>query len=54
VDRLEAEDDDFFERIHETYLELAAEEPERIRSIDGSAALDQVLQAALSELADLI
>jgi dTMP kinase len=54
VDRLEAEQDDFFERIKATYLELAAREPERIRTIDGSASPDQVRQAALNELSDLL
>ena len=52
-DRLEAEGDDFFQRIHTAYLELAVREPERIRKLDASAPADQVLDAALAELADL-
>jgi dTMP kinase len=54
LDRLEAEDDDFFERINATYLELAAAEPERIRKLDAGAAPDAVMQAALAELSDLL
>jgi dTMP kinase len=54
VDRLEAEQDAFFEAIRMTYLELAAREPERIRKIDAGAPPDQVLRAALTELSDLL
>jgi dTMP kinase len=54
VDRLEAEKDDFFERISSTYRELAATEPARVRTIDGSGPPDQVRQAALNELSDLL
>ncbi|HUE26630.1 MAG TPA: dTMP kinase [Solirubrobacteraceae bacterium] len=53
VDRLEAEQDEFFDRIAAAYNELAAREPERIRTIDASAPPDQVLAAALEALADL-
>jgi dTMP kinase len=54
VDRLEAERDEFFERIHATYEELAQAEPRRIRKIDAAAPPDQVLHAALEALADLV
>jgi dTMP kinase len=54
VDRLEAEQDEFFERIASAYLELAAEDEERIRTIDADQPPDRVLAAALSELADLL
>jgi dTMP kinase len=54
VDRLEAEQDDFFERISVTYQELAAKEDGRVRTIDGSGSPDQVRQAALTELSDLL
>jgi dTMP kinase len=53
VDRLEAERDEFFERVHATYRQLAEREPDRIRTIDASASPDEVLQAALGELSDL-
>lgn len=54
VDRLEAERDEFFERISGTYQELAASEASRVRTIDASRPPDQVKQAALTELADLL
>jgi dTMP kinase len=54
LDRLEAEHDEFFDRINSSYLELASREPDRIRTIDGSAPPDQVRQAALDELSDLL
>jgi dTMP kinase len=53
VDRLEAEQDDFFERIADAYLELASQDPERIRRIDAEQAPERVLAAALAELDDL-
>lgn len=53
-DRLERERDDFFDRTVAAYLELATEDPERIRMIDASRPPDQVLSAALDELADLV
>jgi dTMP kinase len=54
VDRLEAERDDFFARIASAYLELQAQDPERIRLIDAARAPEQVLEAALRELSDLV
>ncbi|HET6869387.1 MAG TPA: dTMP kinase [Solirubrobacteraceae bacterium] len=53
-DRLEREQDDFFERTIAAYTELSSQDPQRIRQIDASMAPDQVLRAALNELADLI
>jgi dTMP kinase len=54
LDRLEAERDEFFERVHATYLELADAEPDRIRKIDAGAPPDRVLEAALEAVADLL
>lgn len=54
VDRLEAEDETFFGRIAEGYARLSAEEPERIRVLDASLSIEQVRDAALAELADLL
>ena len=54
VDRLEREADDFFARIAATYEQLAARDPERIRTIDGGLPPDEVLAAALEELSDLL
>jgi dTMP kinase len=53
-DRLERERDDFFDRTTAAYLELAAEDPERIRKVDATRPRDEVLAAALGELADLL
>ena len=53
-DRLEREQNDFFDRTTAAYLELAAEDPDRIRTIDASRPPDEVLAAALAELSDLL
>jgi dTMP kinase len=53
-DRLEREHDDFFERTIAAYIELSSQDPDRIRTIDASMTPDNVLAAALSELADLL
>jgi dTMP kinase len=53
-DRLEREQDDFFERTIAAYIELSSQDPDRIRRIDASMPPDQVLKAALAELADLL
>jgi len=45
LDRLEAEADGFHERIHETFRQLAAAEPERWVVVDGSASIDEVAAA---------
>ena len=53
-DRLEREQNDFFDRTAAAYLELAAEDPDRIRKIDAGRSADAVLAAALEALADLL
>jgi dTMP kinase len=53
-DRLEREQQDFFDRTAAAYLRLAAEDPARIRKIDAAQPEDDVLAAALIELSDLI
>ena len=53
-DRLEREHNDFFDRTVSAYLELAAKDPERIRKIDATRPPDEMLAAALDELADLL
>ena len=53
-DRLEREQNDFFSRTAAAYLELAAEDPGRIRKIDAARPADEVLAAALEALADLL
>jgi len=49
-DRMELSGDAFFARIHQTYTELAAAEPERITVIDAGASPERVLAAALAAL----
>ena len=53
-DRLEREGDEFFERIRQAYLELAAADPERVRVIDAAAAPEAVLEQAWAELGGLL
>jgi dTMP kinase len=53
-ERLELEDDEFFERIASAYDDIAAAEPERVRVIDANAEPGEVLAAALDTLGDLL
>jgi dTMP kinase len=53
ADRLEREQDEFFERIAASYAELAAADPDRIRSIDATGSPAFVLAAALAAIEDL-
>lgn len=53
-DRLESEHSEFFNRTAEAYLQLRSEDKERIRKIDATRAPEEVLAAALDELADLL
>ena len=52
-DRLEREDDVFFERIAAAYRRLAQAEPRRIREIDADQPSELVLTCALRQLSDL-
>jgi dTMP kinase len=53
-DRLERESERFFEAVAAAYDELASTEPLRIRTLDASQPADQVLDAALVALEDLL
>jgi len=53
-DRLERESERFFEAVAAAYDELACAEPLRIRTLDASQPADQVLDAALAALEDLL
>jgi dTMP kinase len=53
-DRLEREDESFFQAIAAAYEELAQSEPQRIRPIDGEQTAARVLEQALSEIDDLL
>jgi dTMP kinase len=52
-DRLEREDDAFFERIAAAYGRLAETEPTRIRAIDADQPAEVLLAQALQQLSDL-
>jgi dTMP kinase len=54
ADRLEREDERFFQRIESAYAELAAAEPQRVRVLDAGATPSRVLFDALEALADLL
>lgn len=53
-DRLEREDDDFFERVRAGYEMIARAEPGRVRVVAANRPPADVLQSALEELADLL
>ncbi len=54
LDRLEREGDAFFMKIARAYLQLASDEPERIRVIDAASEPDAVLAQALIAVHDLL
>jgi dTMP kinase len=53
-DRIEQEDNAFFETVAATYDELASADPQRIRQLDASAGPDEVLRQALHAIEDLL
>ncbi|HEV7938427.1 MAG TPA: dTMP kinase [Solirubrobacteraceae bacterium] len=53
-DRLEREDESFFQAIAAAYEQLAHAEPRRIRPLDGEQPAARVLEQALSEIEDLL
>jgi dTMP kinase len=53
-DRLEREEQDFFTRTNEAYLELASAEPQRIRLIDADGPPAEVVDRAWEALSDLV
>lgn len=54
LDRLEREDRAFHARIAAAYAELAASDPDRIRTIDATGPPERVLAAGLDALSDLV
>ncbi|HEX4837086.1 MAG TPA: dTMP kinase [Solirubrobacteraceae bacterium] len=53
-DRLERENEAFFETVAAAYEQLAAAEPQRIRTIDAEQSAERVLEQALVEVEDLL
>lgn len=53
-DRLEREDESFFERIAAAYDELARREPDRVRALDATLPSAAVLEKALAAVEDLL
>ena len=54
ADRMDKQDADFYQRVRDGYLELARDEPERIRVLDGTASASELLLGALQHLAELV
>ena len=50
ADRIEREDDGFFERVRQVYLARAAAEPKRFRVLDASRPADVVLAEAIAAI----
>lgn len=53
-DRLEAEKDEFHTRVRDSYLTLAAAEPERFLVVDGSLPAEQIAGIIRSRVAQLL
>ena len=53
-DRLEAEAEDFHTRVRESYLSLAAEEPERFLVGNGELPKDKIHQIIITKVSDLL
>ena len=53
-DRMEEADREFFERVAAGYTAIAAAEPQRVRSIDGTGSVEQVQSAIWRTIAPLV
>jgi dTMP kinase len=53
-DRFEKEAREFFDRVRQGYLRIAAEEPERVHIIDASPALEQVQERIAAVIQDYL
>lgn len=53
TDRLEAEEIGFHERVRRGFLQIARDEPQRVRVIDASGSVDEVADAVRAALRDI-
>jgi dTMP kinase len=53
-DRLEAEAEDFHTRVRESYLSLAAAEPERFLVVNGELPIEEIHQSIITKVSDLL
>jgi dTMP kinase len=53
-DRLEAEAEDFHTRVRESYLSLAAAEPERFLVVNGELPVEEIHQSIIIKVSDLL
>ena len=53
-DRLEAEAQDFHERVRESYLALAEAEPDRFLVLDGTGSVESIHQAVTTRVSDVV
>jgi len=53
-DRLEAEAEDFHTRVRESYLSLAAAEPERFLVVNGELTIEEIHQSIITKVSDLL
>jgi dTMP kinase len=50
-DRLEAEPNDFHDRVRQEFLQLAAQDPERYLVVDGSESIDAIHEKIIERVA---
>jgi dTMP kinase len=53
-DRLEAESDDFHERVRQAYHRLAEAEPERFLMVDGQQSAEAISEQIIARVAALL
>lgn len=54
VDRIELEEIEFHRRVRDGYLEIARQEPDRIRIIDGSKEIEDIHRQVIAEMESIL